>query len=87
MPGKLNVYSGRRVFVIPVTVSKDAKLGPIKLIGEMTTRLCDDETCFSPDITEATPEATIVDTTTAVIPANAELFPGGTTANVQSSIL
>jgi thiol:disulfide interchange protein len=46
--GPLNVYTGRVVVYVPITVAADAKEGPIKIAGTVRYQVCDDKVCFPP---------------------------------------
>jgi suppressor for copper-sensitivity B len=58
--GKLNVYVGKTVIKIPVTISPDAKLGPLKITGQITYQACNDKMCFPPESPQFEAESTIV---------------------------
>jgi thiol:disulfide interchange protein DsbD len=85
--GKLSIYSGRAIIIVPITVSKDAKVGPISLSGKVTMQICNDDTCFPPEDVAFSVNTTNVPVGASVESQNAELFPkGATTAptNTQS---
>ncbi len=48
MLGRLNVYDGRVVAYVPVTIAADAPPGELKLTGRVRYQICDDTTCFLP---------------------------------------
>src|SRR5207247_436930 len=47
--GKLNVYTGRVVVIVPVEVKADAKPGPLKITGKLKYQICDDSVCYPPE--------------------------------------
>ena len=47
--GKLSVYQGKTVFLLPVTIASDAKPGPLKISGQVTYQACNDVSCFGPE--------------------------------------
>jgi thiol:disulfide interchange protein len=47
--GKLNVYEGKTVIQVPVTIASDAKTGAITLTGKVRFQACNNDTCFPPE--------------------------------------
>jgi suppressor for copper-sensitivity B len=76
--GKLNVYLGKTIFRIPVTISADAKPGALKLAGKIFFQACNDKSCFPPETIKFSVDTTILPAAAPVV-ANA-LFPAQTTA-------
>ena len=76
--GKLSVYTGKTVIVVPIKVSADANLGAIKITGKLGMQICDSKNCFPPEKDPFSVEAQVVSTTTSVEPANQALFPANT---------
>jgi thiol:disulfide interchange protein DsbD len=74
--GKLNVYTGKVIVYVPVTVSADAPTGPAKITGQLTYQICDDKTCFFPERPKFEITTTIVSATEPVQTINADLFEG-----------
>jgi thiol:disulfide interchange protein DsbD len=76
--GKLNVYVGKTIILIPVTISADAKAGPLALTGKVFFQACNDTTCFRPETIQFSVDAPVL---AAGVPAVANpLFPGTTVA-------
>jgi thioredoxin:protein disulfide reductase len=73
--GKLNVYINRAVIRVPFTVTKDAKLGSIKLSGKVQLQICDTQSCFPPMNNPFSVEADVVPNGTTITATHAELFP------------
>lgn len=74
--GRMSVYTGKVTTYVPLTVKKNAPVGPIQLKGKVTHQICDDQTCFAP-------ESPVIEITSEIVPigqtltANApELFAG-----------
>jgi len=72
--GELNVYTGRTVFYVPVTVKADAKPGAVKLAGTLREQICNDNSCFAPENQAWSVETKVVGKDEAVEPVSAELF-------------
>jgi thiol:disulfide interchange protein DsbD len=48
--GTLNVYTGKVVVRVPVTVKPDAPTsGGVKITGKLTYQICDDKACYPPE--------------------------------------
>jgi thiol:disulfide interchange protein DsbD len=47
--GTLNVYTGKVVFYVPVTIPDDAPPGPALFKGKIRFQICDDKSCFAPE--------------------------------------
>lgn len=46
--GRLNVYVGKSVTYIPITVKADVKAGELKITGSAKYQACDDTVCYAP---------------------------------------
>jgi thiol:disulfide interchange protein len=66
--GKLSVYTGKVVLLIPFEVKADARPGDLKLTGSLFYQLCDDKVCFPPERPKFSIE-------TKVVPAGEEVKP------------
>lgn len=81
--GKLNVYDGKVVVQVPVTVAADAKPGPVKLTGKARLQMCDDQVCFQPQNATFEIETSVVEPGAAVeTKQSAEFTPITTTADL-----
>jgi thiol:disulfide interchange protein len=78
--GLVNVYSARTVIYVPVTVSNNAKPGPLTLSGTIRYQVCDDKMCFAPKTTPWKLETKVVAAGEATEANQAELFKGYTPA-------
>lgn len=78
--GKLNVYEGRTIVRIPIEVSADAPVGPLKITGRLRYQLCDDKVCFPPENAKFTIETKVVGAAEKVEVVEPELFKGGDAA-------
>ena len=74
--GTLNVYVGRAIAYVPVTVAKDAKPGPVQITGVVELQACNDKMCFPPEKVKFTVKTTVVAAGAAVEKAHPELFTG-----------
>lgn len=75
--GTLNVYEGRVIAFIPISV--DATVAPgttLELAGTLTTQLCDDKSCFPPEDTAFSTRATVAAPGSPTKPANPAFFAG-----------
>ena len=72
--GKLSVYTGRIVLLVPVEAKADGKPGPLKLTGKVRYQICDDNVCFPPESPKFTIETKVVTAGEKVEPVEAELF-------------
>lgn len=72
--GELNVYEGRVIVHVPVTVATDAKAGPVKIDGTVRLQMCDDSVCYRPANVPFTIDTTIAAPGTSVSETSAELF-------------
>jgi thiol:disulfide interchange protein DsbD len=57
--GKLSVYTGRAIILVPFAATKDAKLGSITLSGTVEMQICNDDTCFPPEKSDFTIETKV----------------------------
>jgi DsbC/DsbD-like thiol-disulfide interchange protein len=73
--GKLSVYTGRAIILVPFKATKDAKLGSVTLSGSVQMQICNDDTCFPPEKTVFSVETKVVPIGTPVEPRNEPLFP------------
>lgn len=77
MLGTLNVYDGRVIAYIPLTVSADAAVREgLEISGVLTTQLCDDKSCFPPEDTTFAVKFAVATPGTPAVPGNAALFSG-----------
>ena len=74
--GHLNVYVGRVVAYLPVSVGADAKPGPVKLAGTVELQACNSSSCFPPESVPFEVTVDVVAAGTAVRPNHPELFVG-----------
>ncbi|HMC67436.1 MAG TPA: protein-disulfide reductase DsbD domain-containing protein, partial [Gemmataceae bacterium] len=72
--GKLNVYTGRVVVIVPVEVKADAKPGPLKITGKLKYQICDDSVCYPPESPKFEVETKVAESGEKVKPAEPELF-------------
>lgn len=72
--GTLNVYSGKTIIYVPIEVSSQAAPGTVKIAGNITTQICDDNQCFAPETTPFEVQTEIVAAGAAIQPSHAELF-------------
>ncbi len=72
--GKLSVYTGRIVLLVPVEVKPDAKPGPLKLTGKLRYQICDDQLCFPPESPKFAIETKVVAAGEKVEPVEPDLF-------------
>src|SRR3954464_12197563 len=47
--GKLSVYTGKVVLLVPFEAKADAEPGNFKLTGSLYYQLCDDQQCYQPE--------------------------------------
>jgi thiol:disulfide interchange protein len=47
--GKLSVYTGRVVLLVPFEVKADSAVGDLKVSGSLYYQLCDDSQCYQPE--------------------------------------
>lgn len=59
MLGRLNVYTGKVVTTIPVTVKETAPNGQVKFTAAVRYQICDDEVCFMPQTQNLTVQAEV----------------------------
>ena len=83
--GKLSVYTGRAIILVPVTVSKDVKADSVKLSGSVEVQICNNDTCFPPEDDAFAVEAKIVPAGSPVEPRNETLFPKEPTTQPQKA--
>ena len=57
--GPLDVYEGRVVVEVPLTVNATAASGPLKLEGKLQYQMCDESSCFMPQHPKFEANATI----------------------------
>ena len=72
----LQVYEGRTIFVVPVTVSAEALPTRAQVQLSLHYQACDDSTCLMPKTVTVLSILEIVDAGTTVEQANTELFGG-----------
>jgi thiol:disulfide interchange protein len=72
--GELNVYSGRAIIYLPVSVPADAQPGPVTIAGEVSYQACDDRQCFLPENIPFSIQTSIVPAGQEVRPGHPELF-------------
>jgi thiol:disulfide interchange protein len=72
--GLLNVYTGRVITYVPVTVKADAKLGEITLTGSVGYQACDDNACYFPTTTKFSIQTKLVAATDKVEANQPDLF-------------
>lgn len=69
---KANVYSGRTVVYLPISVASDAKPGLVKIAGQVDFQICDDKgVCFPPGQAKWALEMAVGEKS---VPANEEEF-------------
>jgi thiol:disulfide interchange protein DsbD len=66
--GKLNVYLGKTVFLVPVEIKTDAKPGPLTLAGSVFFQACNDDACFPPEKIKYSVDTAVVGGDVAVTP-------------------
>lgn len=71
----LNVYTDTVVLRLPLSVLKDAPLGPQHLAMKLRYQACSTEICLPPVTKEVDAILTVVATPNAAKPANSDLFP------------
>ena len=72
--GKLNIYTGRVIILVPVTVANDAKIESIKITGYVQMQICNDESCFPPEKDAVEVDANVVPAGSTVEPRNEQIF-------------
>jgi hypothetical protein len=72
---KLNVYTDTVVLRLPLTVLKDAPLGPQHLAMKLRYQACSTEICLPPVTKDVDATLTVVASPVAAKPANSDLFP------------
>ena len=82
--GKLSVYTGRVIILVPVTPTADAKPGPIKLSGSVQLQVCNGETCFAPEEDDFNVDTAVADAGTPIDAINKALFPNPATSQPTS---
>jgi len=78
--GKLSVYTGRVIIVVPVTLTADAKSGPIKLSGHLQLQVCNRETCFAPEKDSFVVDTAVADFGTPIEAINKTVSPNPATS-------
>ncbi len=71
----LNVYSGTIILRLPLTVLKDAPLGPQHLAMKLRYQACSTEICLPPVTKEVALTLNVVAASAAAKSANSDLFP------------
>jgi hypothetical protein len=71
----LNVYTDTVVLRLPLSVLKDAPLGPQHLAMKLRYQACSTEICLPPVTKEVDATLRVVATPNAAKPANSDLFP------------
>ena len=71
----LNVYSGTVILRLPLTVLKDAPLGPQHLTLKLRYQACSTEICLPPVTKEVALTLNLVATSAAAKSSNPDLFP------------
>ncbi len=71
----LNVYTDTVILRLPVTVLKDAPLGPQHLAMKLRYQACSTEICLPPVTKEVDATLTVVAAPAEAKPANPDLFP------------
>lgn len=75
--GTLNVYTGKVVTYLPVTIAADAAVGSkIEIKGTVGSQICDDKSCFPPNDQPFSVTAEVVAMGTATEPNDPALFKG-----------
>ena len=64
--GKLNVYEGKTVIRIPITIGADASAGPLKISGTVRFQACTTAVCFPPEKVKFAVDIAVVPMTQAV---------------------
>jgi len=72
---QLNVYTDTVILRLPLTVLKDAPLGPHHLAMKLRYQACSTEICLPPVTKDVESTLTVVATPAAAKPANPDLFP------------
>ncbi len=72
--GRLNVYEGKVIVLVPLKVKPDAPLGPLKLEGKLQYQICDDHVCLPPQRPKISAEIDVVATGTPTQANKPELF-------------
>ncbi len=72
---KLNVYTDTVILRLPLTVLKDAPLGPQHLAMKLRYQACSTEICLPPVTKEVDATLTVVAAPAEAKPANPDLFP------------
>jgi thiol:disulfide interchange protein len=72
--GTLNVYTGKVVFYVPVTIPDDAPPGPALFKGKIRFQICDDKSCFAPETRTWSVGTEVVAKGEAAKPNEPELF-------------
>ena len=71
----LNVYTDTVILRLPLTVLKDAPLGPQHIAMKLRYQACNDEACFPPKTRDVEVTLTVVAAAAEAKSANPELFP------------
>lgn len=86
--GRLNVYVGKSVTYVPITVKADAKPGDLKISGSAKYQACDDTVCYAPQTVKFEIATKVVGASDPIEANEAELFKGyqaGRTATTQAT--
>lgn len=83
--GKLSVYTGKVVVLIPLEVPADAKTGPVEISGKVQFQACDDKVCYPPEQPKFSIKGEIVPAAAEVKPNEPELFKDAEKAADQTS--
>jgi thiol:disulfide interchange protein len=80
--GKVSVYTGKVVLLVPFEVKADAPAGDLKLAGSLMYQLCDDAACYAPEKPKWSAATKVVakGEETKANEADAELFKKGAEA-------
>jgi len=71
----LNVYTGTVILRLPLTVSKDAPLGPQRLAMKLRYQACSTEICLPPVTKDVELTLNVVASSATVKSSNPDLFP------------
>jgi thiol:disulfide interchange protein DsbD len=83
--GKLSVYTGKTVILVPIDVPADAKTGPVEITGRVQFQACDDKVCYPPEQPKFSIKSEIVPASASVKPNEPELFKDVEKAGAQTS--
>jgi suppressor for copper-sensitivity B len=79
--GTVNVYTGKTVIRVPLTVSNEAKPGDLKISGHVRYQVCNEVACFAPENPPFEIDVSVVPGDSKVEANHADLFKTPVQAN------